>query len=133
MESIINLKEYQIREQADSTHAFLLIKPLTDQHIDTIENTFRNHSNPNWCGYAFIENIPASLENEIFSINTNVIIGVLLFLNTSELFHLLIQDARNNFHLMTETGQTISIQTSLEEILVILRKRKNEVATLDLA
>jgi|GEM_PF-3334736 len=134
MESIIDLNEYQIREQADSAHAFLLVKPLTDQHIETIETTYKNHSNLcHWCGYAFIENIPASLENEILSISANETIGALLFLNTPELLHLLVQDVHNNFHLITESGQTISIKKTLGEILVTLRRRKNETATLDLA
>ncbi|MBL4739732.1 MAG: hypothetical protein JKY12_01990 [Sneathiella sp.] len=126
MERIIDINEYQIREQADSSRAFLRIKPFTAHHTQLIKTIFKNYSDLSyWCGYTFIENVPVSLENEIIPISTNERTGVVLFLNTSETLHLLFQDVQDNFHLITESGQTISIKKNLEELLIILRRRAN--------
>ncbi|MEH6401742.1 MAG: hypothetical protein V7750_00115 [Sneathiella sp.] len=126
MERIIDLKEYHTREQVDLARTSLYVKPLTHQHINEIELNFKDQSELDyWCGYTFIKTVPVSLVHEIIPISTNETIGVILFLNTSESLRLLVQDLRSNFHLITDTGQTISIKKTIEEILDTLRRKKN--------
>ena len=124
MERIIDLNEYHSRDQADLAHIPLHVKPFVHQDIKSVDLAFKDHNNLEyWCGYTFIKSVPLSLKHEIMPISTNETMGVILFINTPESLRLLVQDLRNNFHLITDTGQTISIKKSIREILDTLRTK----------
>ena len=99
-------------------------RPLEPFHISRVKQQFQNLSGTaHWCGYAFLNSIPAQLRRNIMCHTDTENIGVIMFSETPSQNRLIIRDIHDNFRLLNPEGHTIFMSEQLDDVLDKFLKR----------